>query len=137
MEAVLKYDTVQWDNLFKKLFAKMRDPKPYMKTAYATIGFKDIIDHFSTESGPDGRWAPLKYRKGAILQDTGNLRKSILPSNAKDAGATGIMVFANAPYGGYHNEGTVNIPERKFMWLSESAKKDMAQMIANLIVESL
>jgi phage gpG-like protein len=136
MEPVLRLESAQWDSLLKKLFVRMRDAKPFMRTAYSTLGYKNIMTHFSDESGPDGKWAPLKYRKGAILQDTGNLRNSVL-NNARDNGVNSVVVFANAKYSGFHNYGTPTIPKREFMWLDSETKQNMAKMIASLIVESL
>ena len=73
-----------------------------------------------------------------LLQLSGNLRDSILPANTKDNGVNSIVVFANSPVGGYHNDPqSPRMPKREFMWLSDSAKHNMAKMIANLIVESL
>lgn len=132
--ANLHLDITEWEMLFAFMKDKLRDVPKMVHTSYATFGFKDIIGHFQEEAAPDGKWLPLKFRKGKPLQDTGNLRKSILPSNWKSISNTGIMVFANAPYGKYHDEGTNKIPQRKFMWLSDEAKQKMAEYIANKLI---
>jgi len=82
------------------------------------IMYKDVIDHFRKESSPDGKWAPLKYRTGRILQDTGRLKNSItFSSNSKTA-----IVGTNVNYAKQHEIGNPkkHIPQRRFMWLSKT-----------------
>ncbi len=107
----------------------------------ATLGFRDIMNHFSTESGPDGKWSPLKvnrrrvgrYRKlrGArhkILQDTGRLRASIQPvvesPHRAVIASTGVIYAATHQYGDKRR----NIPARPFMWLSRQSVDTMLKV---------
>jgi len=133
--AGIRIDVTEWEGLFALMRGRVSDMPKLLHTAYATTGFQNIIQHFADEASPDGKWKPLKYRKGKPLQDTGNLRKSILPSNWRSVNSKSIMVFANAPYGKIHDEGTSRIPQRKFMWLSQPTQQKMAEQIASIIVD--
>ena len=104
--------------------------------------FKDIMDHFEKESGPDGKWVPLSAvtlanRRGGggmILQDTGNMRQSFKPFPHKTRGDA-LVFFNFANYSKIHDEGgkttfgkrTVDTPQRKFMWISQEAMDNIAK----------
>lgn len=93
------------------------------------IMFKDVMDHFKKEEGPDGSWQKLspltilrrRGRNAKILQDTGRLRQSI----AGIHGGTGAEVGTNIIYGNTHQHGDPkrNIPARTFCFLSEDAQQ--------------
>jgi phage gpG-like protein len=142
-EAQAILDDRQWQIFFKKLDKNIHNPEKILATAYATRGFRDIQDHFRNEEGPKGAWqelSPARLRQrgpGArILQDTGNLRQSITPTNYKKE-SDGIRVFAAAPYSGIHDRGSEgkNIPKRSFMWLSKQALSDMAKIVLGLLTK--
>lgn len=118
------------DELNKRL-KKMRDNanNPNPVTAYiATQMYRDVMDHFDKEMGPQSKWKQLSpitienRRKGKgrgsdkILQDTGLLRASIKPNNTKDSASVGT----NLNYAEKHQYGYKNIPQRKFLWLSKA-----------------
>lgn len=103
--------------------------------------FQDYIDHFDKERGPEGEWKPWsaaytrhmrKIGKGGnrILQDTGRLRQSFVPSNYR-TGRGRVEWFNPAktkggfPYAAAHNEGGPQLPRREFMWLSDKALKQI------------
>ena len=67
-------------NLAAKILKK---DKNILFKKISILAFKDIQDHFRKEAGPNGRWKPLKLRKGRILQDTGRLRGSLMPGIGK------------------------------------------------------
>lgn len=49
-------------------------------TSYKMLGIEAeaiIQEAFDTQGGPNNRWAPLKYRVGSPLIDTGQLRRSV------------------------------------------------------------
>lgn len=118
----------QWLRDFKDRIANAGE---YLKAVYATIGFRDIMDHFDREEGPSGKWrrrSPATQRRYAriaagelatdpgvarsaynpsnkLLQLTGDMRKSILPGNADIKTQTSILVFANDPKSGRHDRG--------------------------------
>lgn len=111
----------------------------------SAIVFRDIIQHFEKEEGPDGRWKAWSqnYRKfmasvgktnNKILQDSGRLRGSFQPSNVRKV-SDGILWFNNAktgsgfPYAHAHNEGGPRLPQRKFMWISDQAMSDIETQI--------
>lgn len=131
----ISIDYKEWEALFAVMRGRFNNIIKLLQSAYATLGYKDIIQHFEDESSPWGKWKPLKYRKGKPLQDTGNLRKSITPSNWRAISSSGIVVFANAPYGQTHDEGTAKIPQRKFMWISDKVQTKMAEYLSHMIVD--
>ena len=151
------------DRFFGKLRLRLSDKTPLLKAAYTIAGHKDIVDHFEREEGPQGRWAPLKegtqrHREGKIpkrsakqiagiekrtgkkfvggvkiLQDTGRLFNSILPTNVKKVNDDTIMAFANVNYSAVHDRGSKkkNIPQRKFMWFTRAGLELMRKIIVD------
>lgn len=126
-----------WKTFFSRTEKKLKNPNAILATAYATVGYKDIISHFQDEAGPSGKWTPSKRVQrsgGKTLQDTGNLRQSITPTNYRNE-TQAIRVFAAAPYGGIHDRGGRNMPQRSFMWLSKKALSDMAKIVLHFITQ--
>lgn len=127
--ANLKFDDSEWRAFFER--NKNRDWSKVLQSVYATIGFKDVIDHFNKEEGPEGGWqrrkaetdyryskigggewkTPAGFARGAfsssnkVLQLTGNLRGGILPTNSERVSKTAIKVFNNVVYSGIHDRG--------------------------------
>lgn len=135
---------------FKSVKLNLDLPNKFLKAAYATIGFGDIIKHFNQERDSDGnKWQPLaestlrsrargRGRRGArILQDTGNLRQSFSATNTQNAGRGEIRIFNNAPYSGSHDNGIPerNLPQREFMYFTDRAVDDMGRFILEKIFE--
>jgi hypothetical protein len=110
MEATL--DISQWDLFIAELSKRNGKASDYLKLAVETAGRADVLDHFRTSSGPDGRWparspktqeAYANYSSGRwklpkgsghaakynpndlLLQLSGRLRQSIQPAG-KDGG---------------------------------------------------
>lgn len=122
--------------------SRVKDTAPLM-ARLATLGFKDVIDHFSKEQGPEGKWAPLKpstiarrRKKGGgakILQDTGRLRGSIMPQVTSPTRAE--IVSTNVVYAPYHQFGVPgrNLPARPFLWLSRQSIDAMQRVAANYL----
>jgi len=115
----------------------------------SAIVFRDVIQHFQREEGPDGRWrawspsyakfmATIGKSGNQILQDSGRLRNSFQPTNAR-ATREGILWFNNAktasgfPYAAAHNDGGGRLPQRRFMWLSDGAVGDIAEQVLNFL----
>ncbi len=97
---------------------------------------RQIDERFETQTDPDGKpWTPLnastlrQKRTRTILQETGNLRRSINSQVALDT----ITFSAEADYAGYQQRGTANIPSRVFLGLSEKSQEEVAEIVfANL-----
>jgi phage gpG-like protein len=85
-------------------------------------GLKEIDSHFRQSQGKNGKWKPLKVRKGKPLMDTGFLRARIF---WKKISESVIQFIANANYGIFHQEGRKKIPQRKFLWFPEGFQKEM------------
>lgn len=161
-QVTLKLDTAEWDAIMGRLFKNLGKAQAVMRVAAQAVAFADIIDHFAKEEGPAGKWparsAATQHRyemiasgqwvpprgtpRGAfrasnkLLQLTGHLRQSIMPTNVEKAGADGIRIFANAKYSARHDQGGGGTPQRQFMWLSGTAQTKMAEMIVKLFLES-
>lgn len=149
MAGQVRLDTDEWEDFFKVVSDGMKDPKPYLRAAFSTRGFSDVINHFDDAKGPRASWVPLKpstiarRRKGRgagsarPLQDTGNLRRNFLPGNVEDQGQNAIVFFNPTPYAAAHDEGSAkrHIPQREFMWLSDRATDDMLNIVMDLVVK--
>lgn len=118
--------------------------------ALSAVVFRDIMNHFEAEEGPDGNWKPWsdfyedhmqRSGKGGnkILQDSGRLRQAFLPSNYRATG-DGILWYNPAktkkgfPYAQAHDEGGDKLPARTFMWLSEDASEKIAQVTLDFVL---
>lgn len=118
--------------------------------ALSAVVFRDIMDHFESEKGPDGAWSPWsafyadhmqRIGKGGnkILQDSGHLRQAFQPTNYR-ASSDGITWFNPAktkkgfPYAFAHDEGGPKLPARTFMWLSEDASEKIAQVTLDFVL---
>lgn len=140
-QAVVELDAKQWKEFFAKSRDNLKDLAKILSIAAGAFVFQDIDDHFRAESGPDGAWAPRRepyksrmeragYTK--LLQVTGNLRQSILPTNIQRVSDDTISIFANAPYSGGLDEGTDNIKARPFMWASDEVQGKMLELVLEL-----
>lgn len=149
-------DDKEWKIKIKKLTKNVKDKIALLNSAFSVAGYKDVIQHFRDEKGPDGKWKkrsaftnkmydeiasgkrppPIGTPRGAysssnkILQLTGNLRKTLSPTDTKSSGSDKIVFFSSTKYSGQHDEGLNGLPKRKFMWLSGKAKDLMAEIIA-------
>lgn len=115
----------------KRLKDRIRRLKD-MSGAMDKISFfmwKDVMDHFAKEQGPAGKWKPLKYRKGKILQDTGRLRASIIQRPERKR----AILETTVPYAGTHQYGTGRVPQRKFLYLSAGGERNIGQILLEWI----
>lgn len=162
---VVKLDTREWDKFLSGLVKNVGDATATLLTLSKIHGFADIIDHFAREEGPDGRWKkrasstqqryarimrgelrpPTGIARNAfnpsnkLLQLTGNLRQSLIPSRggARKREKNTVELFTPVVYAGVHQYGYKNIPARPFMWLSEQAgEKIIRDLIASILEKS-
>lgn len=128
----------------------VRNVKPRFMALLSSIVYRDVMDHFEQEKGPDGKWKPWskiyrehmrKIGKGGnkTLQDTGRLRQSFLPKNHR-ATKDGILWFNNAKTGGFpyalaHDEGELGMPQREFMWLSDEAQDKISEQTLQFMLD--
>lgn len=120
----------------------------------AVVAFKDVMDHFSEEKAPEGRWKPLsqktidRRRQGPkrgrgirILQDEGILRNSLHPTSPNQHQEVRIeprriILRTNVKYASTHEYGRSGIPARRFMWVSVGARQNMADVSAKWIARA-
>lgn len=116
--------------------------KRALRSVVSLFAFKDIIDHFRKEQGPDGRWPSLKpsyakwkrkQGKTKMLQFTGQLRQNFLPSNIRDNDESSVTLFNPTEYAGQHDRGE-GVPERKFMWIGGRAQNLMDKALLSEIL---
>lgn len=138
MAGEVSFDAKEWESLIKTINDNVTNPKPMLRAAFGTRGFKDVIQHFEQERSPTGQWKPSQRalrEGGKTLQDTGNLRNNFSPSNIRNSGRDSIVFFNPTPYAAQHDEGTGNSPQREFMWLSGEAQEDMLKIMLDFLVK--
>jgi len=151
-EAQFQFDAEPWQKILKEIEKKW-DKVTARKFGdiIAPTVFGDIMDHFSKEDGPDGRWKgwSATYAKhmetigkggNKILQDSGKLRMSFQPSDWK--GQSDGILFVNKahtksgfPYAAAHDEGGPKLPQRRFMWLSPRGMNKMIGIVENWLAD--
>lgn len=111
----------------------------------SSVVFRDIMQHFERGEGPDSKWKEWspRYTKfmtsigrqnNQILIFNGRLRINFQPTSVRKT-ADGLLWFNNAktasgfPYAAAHDEGGPQLPQRKFMWLSDSAISNIEEQI--------
>jgi len=139
---VVSFDEKKWHNLISRL-QKNIDAKKLADVASPMV-FSDVQEHFAKEEGPEGHWEGWSFSyfdklinskkkrfashaaSGKILQFSGKLRNNFLPTK-KRVEKYKITWFNNAktkkgfPYAYAHDTGGPKLPQRSFMWLSNSA----------------
>lgn len=131
----------------QKLIDKVKEVKDGGRAigmALSAVVFRDIMEHFEREEGPDGAWKPWSdiyadhMRKvgksgNKLLQDTGTLRQAFQPTSYRSV-SEGIMWYNPArtksgfPYAYHHNE------TRPFMWTSDDASEKIAEVTLNFVL---
>ena len=130
--------------LFESVLKRSVNPNTALEVI-ATKGWKDVIEHFRDESGPDGKWKALKHTRASggnrILQDTGRLR---LAQRWRTVGYDEAHIFTQIKYAAIHNFGgtvktksgkSFEMPQRKFLWISDKAKLSMIKTLLRWIAE--
>lgn len=132
---VARLESKEWSDFLTTLYKLVEKPEKLLRAAFATRGFRAIIENFRDEKGPDGAWpqrsdytqkmyADIKsgLRKppegfsrasfnptNKLLQLTGNLRKSIMPASlskqSEMINQDTILIFSPVAYSGHHDEG--------------------------------
>nr|DAM87267.1 MAG TPA: virion morphogenesis protein [Caudoviricetes sp.] len=103
-------------------------------------------ERFETKRDPEGiSWEQLKPAtvarkqhkngsiRGGILVDHGDLRKSI----TYHASTQSVAVGTDRQYGQYHQTGTVHLPARRFLGLSEADKDGVNDIIRQFLEDAL
>lgn len=123
----------------RELAAQGKDLGP----ALAEIGEKEVTNillRFEHEEDPQGNpWAtlqrPRRKRRGKrrrrgisdkLLQDTGRLKGSI---QSQVLGGSVLLVGSNVEYAPFHQFGTVFIPARPFLGVSDDLKDAIADIL--------
>ena len=126
---------------------KLHSLKPFWETVGMYVQRQTIRERFNKEQTPDGqKWKPLapatirkrkkRHKRGnmKILQDTGELRKSV----AYEAGNNYVKVGSVLKYARIHQfggtihfrkkKGSVTIPARPFLGVTDKEKQHITSM---------
>ena len=135
-------DDKAFKDQFSKLINRTQNKEGFFRNWVIPIMYKDFADHFDRESGPNGRWEPLKAstlarrtegkkgsagisRSAKILQDSGLMRMSVTVPGAGDnvmnVGPGFALVGTNKRQAATHQFGRGAIPQRQFLWISTAA----------------
>ena len=105
---------------------KLSNSQPFWQSVGEYMKTRTIKECFDKEQSPDGeKWKPLKHRQGKILQDTGELKKSI----QYEADNNSVTIGSKLIYARTHQFGRGKIPARPFLGVTPDDKKHIAQMI--------
>jgi phage gpG-like protein len=153
MAGEVVFDDREWRGFIDHFRKELGQPRKLLRVAFATAGFRDVIDHFGRSEGPKNPWQPRaastqaayarKHKTDSrynpsnkLLILTGGLRQGFLPSNVEDKDATSIVFFNPTPHAAVHDNGSKKkgIPQREFMWLSGKAQETMLNIILDKAV---
>jgi phage gpG-like protein len=125
----------------------VKEKKQVFVAALSQIVFKDITRHFEREEGPRGKpWKELspatlrqrtkgkRKRAPKILQDTGRLKRNVLPRNVRKV-SDGLLWFNPTPYARKHDEGLGGMHPRPFMYLSKEAMKEIENFTVKFVMK--
>jgi len=115
----------------RSMLSELKD-SPVGMTKIGLLGVRDVVNHFNRSQGPTSTWLALKHRNGKPLMDTGRLRAS----NRFRVQGNNVLLFNNTKYGGVHQHGSSKmfIPQRKWMWISDPARRSMARVYSQTII---
>jgi phage virion morphogenesis protein len=107
-------------------------------TAIQEVALNSITTNFDVSGRPTA-WAPLKYRIGKPLIDTGRLRASI----TGQVQGSSVVLGTNLVYAPIHNYGgsttwrgrTVTIPQREFMLLQTADEDVMVKILTDYLTQ--
>lgn len=100
---------------------------------------KDVRRAFDSSTDPvtGKKWAPLKYRVGQILVDTGRMRAAALrvvdKATADGKGVT--LELTDPPYSAVHQFGNKRVPQRRFFAASPETQRSAGVQWADEIVK--
>jgi phage gpG-like protein len=108
-----KLDMTKAEKRFSDVLSRAVSPNPAQETI-AIKSWRNVVNHFSKEEGPNGRWPDIadstKAAKGSsgILKDTGRLRQSNM---WRVVSPKELHVYNTTKYAAIHNYGG-RVPDR-------------------------
>lgn len=153
MAAEIVFEDREMRKWLEGLVKKTKNPEKQKNVlaAFSAIIYRDVMDHFSKEEGPEGAWeawsttyalhmARIGRSGNKLLQFTGRMRQNFTPTKVKTS-SLAITWYNNAktsggfPYAWAHDEGTGKLPQREFMWASQKAMDEIASIVWNELME--
>lgn len=122
---------------FQDLIKRLKNPRPLLSEVGDIIK-DDVTKRISkTKVSPNGqKWAPWadstyisRIKDGTahlgLLNHTGTLLNSI----QKTVKSRQVVIDSTAPYAGFLQSGTKNMPARPFIGISQQAEKDISALV--------
>jgi len=141
------FDGTEAQRWLEEILSRSRNPEQLKNVvaSFSTIIYRDVMEHFKNEEGPDGPWKAWSksYTRhmnaigrggNKILQFDGRLRQNFRPTQVRktDKSLTwynDAKTSTGFPYAQAHNEGGPKLPQREFMWASEKALDHIAAVV--------
>jgi phage gpG-like protein len=122
----------------RALRAQLSDPRSLLQSISKNLAEETlelVRQGFEKEEDPYGEaWAPLKYRDGKILQDTGRLRSSWHTVTVSERG---FSVAPAVDYAQYHQSGTARgLPKRRMVpdeGLPDEWKRRFSELVNQIL----
>jgi phage virion morphogenesis (putative tail completion) protein len=126
-------------NMVDGMISRLKNRQALMETIGETL-VSSTLERFDNEEDPQGdKWQATK-RGGAILQDSGGLKGSIV----YEAGLDQVVVGTNKVYGAIHQFGGdtgryhgVTLPARPYLGISEEDRKEIKHMCELYMIKGL
>jgi phage gpG-like protein len=156
LEAVFEdREVVDFFKMLRTNLKSVKNGEKKFSGLLSAIVFRDVMEHFENEEGPDGHWAPWStepnggyaakmQRAGRggnkILQYSGKLRQGFKPAKVRFSGQE-LVWFNDAqtksgfPYAAAHDEGGPTLPSRSFMWLSKKGADDISMQTLQFMLD--
>lgn len=120
-----------------QLYTALNGDLTPLMNALGGYGESSTRDRFRTKTAPDGTsWAQLapstikaKNGRSNILVDGGPLEESL----KYESGDSWVAIGASEQYAKYHQAGTIYMPAREFLGLSEADRQGMGNIINDFL----
>jgi phage gpG-like protein len=131
----------QVSQMLSRTTDKAADLGPYWLMVQGLLT-ETIREQFDTQGGRTGGWEPLSERYASdkvrrfgsqpILVATGALRDSLLGGPGRivrQEGNESLLFGTQLGYGSFHQSGTVNMPQRRILDLTNDDRRTMMKML--------
>lgn len=109
----------------KETSGRLANLQPFWNSVGEYMKTRTIKECFDKEQSPDGeKWKPIK-REGKILQDTGELKKSI----QYESDDNGVIIGSKLKYARTHQFGRGKIHARPYLGVTANDKRHITQML--------
>lgn len=136
------YGDKQIDRTIKRVLDNLEDATPAWEAMADRFGALETEQFASQGASGSGGWAPLAAATVAakghdtILVDTGALRDQLTnrPFGVENIAKDSMEVGSNLPYGGYHQNGTDRMPQRRAVEFTETDRRDLTKILQRYLI---